>query len=129
MNYWVLNKQIYKILFIFISLGVKAQTYIIDNLKVLNEEKVYFNKNVNLKIVHKQDLKFYKVELDSSINVSRDMLYQTYKSTSPSYLSGKVRFICWNTNYELQFFEITDREIIEKFIGFTKIYHIKTIYR
>lgn len=113
-----------------LSLSVKAQTYIIDNLKVSNEEKVYFNKDVNLKIIHKQDLiKFYKIELDSTINVSRDILYQTYKSTNPSYLSGKVRFICWNTNYELQFFEITDRYIIEKFIGFTKFYHIKTIYK
>jgi len=107
-----------------------AQTYIIDNLKVINEEKVYFDKNINIKIVHhNKEIKFYKVELDSTINVSKDILYQTYKTTNPSYISEKVRFICWDKNYELQFFEVTDRNITEKFIGFTKIYHIKTIYK
>lgn len=107
-----------------------AQTYIIDHIKVANENKIYFEKDLDLKIVHEKEyLKFYKIEIDTFIHVTRDILYQTYKSTKPIYLSGKVRFICWDKNYELQFFEITDRNITEKFIGFTKIYHIKTIYK
>lgn len=107
-----------------------AQTYIIDNLKVLSEEKVYFDKDINLKIIHKDNtIKFYKSELDSSISVNRDVLYQTYITTNSRFFKERVRFICWDKSYELQFMEISDREIKEKFIGFTKIYHIKAIYK
>ena len=121
MNYWVLSKQIYKVLFIFISFSVKSQTYIIDNLKVVNEkDSVLKNVDVNIKIVHEKEyLKFY---LDSQ-------LYQTYKTTKPDYFQERVRFICWNKNYELQFVEVSDTKFIEKFIGFKKIYHIKQLFR
>lgn len=123
-------KKNWKILMILISFNTNAQTYIIDNLKVIGEEKTYFDKNVDIKIVYcNKEIRFYKVELDSTMNVTKDIIYQTYKTTNPNFISGKVRFICYNKNYELQFFEITDRNITEKFIGFTKIYHIKTIYK
>ena len=130
MNSMELMKKIYKILLLLISFNSNAQTYIIDSLKVLNKDTVYFSKALDLKLIHKEaDLKFYNLELNPYTHTQDYVLYQTWKTTKATYFNNKVRFVAWGANYDLQFFEVSDHYMIEKYIGFTKVYHIKAIYR
>ena len=125
----IMMKKIYKVLFLLISFNSNAQTYMIDSLKVLNGDRIYFSKAIDLKIVHDQEyLKFYKLELNPHTQIKEFVLYQTWKTTKANYFNNKVRFVAWGANYDLQFFEVSEHWMIEKYIGFTKVYHIKTIY-
>ena len=97
-----------------------SQSYWIDSLIIKNGSgKIIHNKPLDASINNKVD----RIEFKNSNNE----LITLFEKTVPKLTNGTVRFISYNKSYELVFFEIHDRWIIEKYVDFTKFYHIKTI--
>jgi len=96
-----------------------SQTYQIDSLKIISNDKVLVEKYLEFYITYKFD----KIEFKRN----NEVIY-IFKHTFPKSLHRKVRFICYDKTYELLFFEIGEHYIVESYKGMTKLYHINKIY-
>ena len=114
-----MKKIILTLLSTFILNICFSQTYKIDSLKILSNDKVIVEKYLQFYIEYNEDVVEFKRDGE---------IIHSFKHTSPKILENKAKFICYDGTFELLFFEIGERYIIESYKGLVKHYHINKIY-
>lgn len=114
-----MKKIILTLLSTFILNICFSQTYKIDSFKIVSNEKIIVEKYLEFYIDYKVDVVEFK---------RNGEVIHIFKHTSPKILENKAKFICYDGTFELLFFEINERYIIESYKGLVKIYHINKIY-